>query len=477
MPLINTSLTDYFRCEDRYAAFTILGELSGDQGYFRFGPDTLCYGQSTVGSLARFFDMKLEDVSKLLLANGSVPALPFHPVQVADAVRREHYELSMIPLREKFAAQEWVREAYYFVRNLLPDSVRRALQRAYFSDWQRRKFPAWPVDFSVDRLHEKLLLASMEAAGVQRVPFIWFWPQGAPACLILTHDVESSEGRDFSSQLMDLDDSYGFKASFQVIPEERYEVPDSYFQEICSRGYEFNVHDLNHDGRLYRRRQEFLRRAEQINRYARLYRARGFRAGAMYRIQDWYDAYEFSYDMSVPNVAHLEPKRGGCCTVFPYFVGKILELPLTTCQDYSIFYILQDFSLDLWKQQTSLIRERNGMISILAHPDYLTNQQARSAYGTLLAYLRHRVDGEGWWAALPGDVDDWWRARRQMKLAPRGDNWEITGPESDRARLAYAVREGERLRFELAAPAIPDRGAFATAREPHLLDSTRQSPQ
>jgi len=49
------------------------------------------------------------------------------------------------------------------------------------------------------------------------------------------------------------------------------------------------------------------RRAEKINGYLRQYNARGFRAGSMYRNQDWYDLFEFSYDMSVPNVAHLEP--------------------------------------------------------------------------------------------------------------------------------------------------------------------------
>ena len=59
--------------------------------------------------------------------------------------------------------------------------------------------------------------------------------------------------------------------------------------------------------------------------------------------------------MSVPNVAHLEPQRGGCCTVMPYFIGDILELPLTTTQDYSLFHILGDYSIALWKQQIELI--------------------------------------------------------------------------------------------------------------------------
>ena len=60
---------------------------------------------------------------------------------------------------------------------------------------------------------------------------------------------------------------------------------------------------------------------KKLIEYITKFDAHGFRAGVMYRNLDWYDAYEFSYDMSVPNVAHLEPQRGGCCTVMPFFVG------------------------------------------------------------------------------------------------------------------------------------------------------------
>lgn len=212
------------------------------------------------------------------------------------------------------------------MRHLLPFSLRRTLQRAYFRGWQNIRFPVWPVDFTVDTLHEELLKLAMKARGVQRAPFIWFWPNGAPSCLIMTHDVEDSGGRDLTSQLMDLDESYGFRASFQVIPEKRYQVTEAYVREIRNRGFEFNVHDLNHDGNLYHERHEFLRRAKLINEYARHFGSRGFRAGSMRRNADWYEAFEFSYDMSVPNVAHLEPKRGGCCTVMPFFIFLSLQL-------------------------------------------------------------------------------------------------------------------------------------------------------
>jgi len=208
-------------------------------------------------------------------------------------------------------------------------------------------------------------------------------------------------------------------------------------------GAEINVHDLNHDGHLYDNRDEFLRRAEKINQYGRAFGARGFRSGAMYREQQWYDAFEFSYDMSVPNVAHLEPQRGGCCTVMPYFVGNILELPLTTTQDYSLFHILGDYSISLWKQQIDLILSKNGLISFITHPDYLTENRAQAVYRDLLAHLSQLRAEKKLWLALPGEVDRWWRSRHQMTLVPDGESWRIEGPDSDRARVAYASFENE----------------------------------
>jgi len=388
---------------------------------------------------------------KDVLRHGTTIELPFDFTEVVENLRLERYRQQRNGRLELFATSEPVRTFYYLIRKCLPFRVRRELQRIYFSDWKELPFPAWPVDFTVDTLHLEILRLTLEASGAKKLPFIWFWPDGAPSCLIMTHDVETSAGRDFTFKLMDLDDAHGIKASYQVIPEKRYEVPHDYISRIRRRGCEFNLHDLNHDGHLYSERVEFARRAAGINSYVHQYNTQGFRAGAMYRRQDWYDVFEFSYDMSVPNVAHLEPLRGGCCTVMPYFIGKILELPLTTTQDYSLFHILKDYSTDLWKQQLGLIRERNGLMSLLTHPDYLIERRARKVYESLLDYLRQMIACEKLWAPLPGDVDRWWRARSQMRLVPRGNGWEIVGQEKERARLAYAVLDGDRVVFELAS--------------------------
>ena len=450
------SLSHYYRVPADPLGSISGAKPSGDTGFFQFGPGTVCYGKSASGVSRKIGNSGRYDALESVRIDESEIHLPFDPATVIENLRRERYEGSLAPRLERIFSQDWTLATYYSLRSILPVALRRKLQRIYLSGWKDRPFPAWPVDFTVDTLHEKLLRLSMEAGGRRRMPFIWFWPDGASNCLILTHDVETSAGRDFTPQLIDLDESYGFRASFQVVPESRYQVPGTYVENIRNRGCEFNVHDLNHDGLLYRDRVDFLRRAKKINGYCHRYDARGFRAGSMYRNLDWYEAFEFSYDMSMPNVAHLEPKRGGCCTVFPFFVGNILEIPLTTSEDYSVFHILNEDSITLWKKQLELIRQRNGLMSVLAHPDYLISSRTRSLYESLLDHLREMVSNEKIWATLPGEVDQWWRARSKMNLIQKDGDWVIEGPEKERARIAYAILEGDCLVYDLAGVYAPD---------------------
>lgn len=447
--VVNPILSDYYRVNELGLGRVCAPRPAGETGFFRFGAAPICYGHSASGVSASLENAQLYDASKNVRLTDCKVQLPFDPEEIVENLRTERYVKHLLAKRGRLVDHPLVRKGYYAVRDLMPVAVRKHLQKVYLGGWRNLQFPNWPVDFTVDTIHEQVLRLAMEASGAQRVPFIWFWPNGAPNCLIMTHDVETSVGRDFTSELMDIDESFGFRSAFQVIPEKRYEVTDEYVRVMRERGFEFNIHDLNHDGQLYQDRELFLQRARKINEYAKKFGASGFRAGVMYRNLDWYDAYDFSYDMSMPNVAHLEPQRGGCCTVFPYFVGKILEIPLTACQDYSLFQILNDYSIDLWKTQLDLIRSRNGLMSFIAHPDYLISPSARKVYESLLAHLRHLVDREKIWMALPGEVNWWWRARSEMRLVQNGTSWEIEGPESERARVAYATLDGDRLLYSM----------------------------
>jgi hypothetical protein len=446
-------LNDYYRCPPDGTGFTLAGQLSDTAGYFRFGGDTICYGRSSSGFRARQPTGRLDDVLGDTPLEESTPRLPFDPAQVIDNLRFERYAVDFNRGSGTHLARTFLGNAYYLVRPLMPVSVRRHLQARYLRGWDEIAFPAWPVDCTVERILEKLLVISMKAQGVAELPFIWFWPDGAASCAMVTHDVETSSGRDFCSELMDLNDSFGVKASFQIVPEQRYSVSEEFLERIRGRGFEINIHDLNHDGRLFSDSKEFVRRAGRINRYATRYGAAGFRSGALYRNADWYQALDFAYDMSIPNVAHLDPQRGGCCTAMPFFIGKILELPLTTIQDYSLFHILNQYSIELWERQNAMIAETHGLASFLIHPDYIREQRALESYKALLAYLARLRSERRLWVALPREVNQWWRERSQMRLSRHGEGWEIEGPGKDRARIAYAKLEGSGVVYHVGAPA------------------------
>jgi hypothetical protein len=444
---VNSTFLDFYRCPERFANFTLSESLFRGRGFFRFGADAICYGQCWGGSPCEPVTGELYDAMRDVVANEKMVRLSFNPSEVIANLRYERYQAIGNGAGATFGAMA-LRKAYYCARPLLPVWVRRHLQSMQLKDWKKIPFPAWPVDATVERILERLLVLLLKAGTIERIPFIWFWPNGASSAAIMTHDVETEAGRDSCSSLMDLDHAYGIRSSFQIIPERRYAVSQSLLDEIRRRGFEINVHDLNHDGRLFDNREEFLRRAERINRYGQEFGASGFRSAVLYRNLDWYGDLNFSYDMSVPSVGHLEARRGGCCSVMPYFIGKILELPLTTTQDYSLFYILHQYSIDLWKCQAARIMNKHGLISFIVHPDYLIKRRARETYNSLLAYLAQLRSEGKIWIALPGEVNQWWRARSQMKLVWQGNGWGIVGPQNDQARVAYAVLQGGQLAYE-----------------------------
>jgi len=443
---MNEYVTQYYRCPERYIRFDLAGQLSQENGYFRFGNDALCYGQLARATPPPILNGKLYDVISHIVTENGTTYLPFDVTQVVDNLRLEVYSKNSLLSGSPFSSI--LNEIYYRARPLLPGGVRRSLQKARLSNWKTLKFPRWPVDRSVDLLFEQLLLASLRAQGLERIPFIWFWPDGALSCAVMTHDVETAVGRDFCATVMDLDDAYGIKASISIVPEVRYEVTTEYLDSIWKRGFEVCVQDLNHDGLLFRDREEYLVRVKKINAYGKQYGATGFRSAVLYRNQMWFDQLKFSYDMSVPNVAHLEPQRGGCCTVMPYFVGDMLELPVTTTQDYALFNYLNEYSIDLWKRQIELIMEQHGLVSFIVHPDYITKSREWNVYESLLAHLAQLRYAKRLWIPLPGEVNRWWRQRAKMTLVEDQHGVRIEGEGSERACVAYASEKDGKLAFE-----------------------------
>jgi hypothetical protein len=447
--VVNRALLDHYLCPEGFLHLQQVGQLSDDVGYFHFGAHTTCYGRSAKGFRADRANANLYDTVQDVTVNRGAAAIPFDPTDVIDNLRLERYANCGSP-RHFGRWGRLLKDIYYLLRSSMPVGIRKHVQRAHISGWRELSFPRWPVDTTVENLCEQLSLLCMNVAGVNRVPFVWFWPDGAPSCFAVTHDVETGEGGDFCTELMNIDESFGLKASFQIVPEGRYQISEGFIRGVRDRGFEINIQDLNHDGNLFRDRDEFDRRAQKINRHAETYGASGFRAAVLYRNPDWLEALEISFDMSVPNVAHLDPQRGGCCTVMPYFIGKTLEIPVTTTQDYTLFQLFNDYSIELWKEQTNLTVARNGLVSFIVHPDYVIEKKAQGIYRKLLMFLCESGREQRIWFALPEEIDRWWRARHKMRAVGRDGDWRIEGEGAERAKLAFAQRVDKRLEYEIA---------------------------
>ena len=384
--------------------------------------------------------------------------LPSDIDKTIDDLRFERYVPTAIQANSYTEKESLARKIYYLLRPLLPVGVRKHLQRIALKNWDKRTFPAWPVDFTVEDTFEQVFRQLGQTLGKSQIPFIWYWPDDHSSACIMTHDVETKKGRDFCDVLLTMEEQHGVRSSFEIVPEQRYEVPMELIHRIREAGAEVCVHGLTHDGKLFSSKELFVERAQKINEYAKKWGAVGFRSPVMYRNLEWFHALDISYDMSVPNVGHLDPQPGGCCTVMPYFIGDILELPLTTIQDYPLYNILQQRSLELWKEQAERILRRHGLISFIIHPDYTIPRWARQLYDDLLQYLAELRDDRGMWIALPREVDRWWRQRSAMQLVEEDGKWRIRGDGCERARVAFASFDNGTLTYTIEpAPSVERR--------------------
>jgi peptidoglycan/xylan/chitin deacetylase (PgdA/CDA1 family) len=340
---------------------------------------------------------------------------------------------------------------YYRLKGLLPRAFLLMLRRLFIRIGKPPSFPAWPFDRSVDRLLRFYALCLLLESGLDEAPFAWFWPGTKQAALVLSHDVESEAGLRLALELADLEEERGFRSSFNIVGAQ-YEIDMGIVHELDSRGFEIGLHGLHHDRSLFSSRAEFERQLPGLAEAASRLGAQGFRSPATYRVLDWLGELPVDYDCTVPHSDPYEPQPGGCCTLWPFMLGRIVELPYTLPQDHTLFTLLRHRSASPWLEQAKAIEERFGLIQVLSHPDrgYLGDADKRALYVELLDALSGR---EQLWKALPCDVAAWWQRREsgQTRSAPE----QLTGTirRSDEATNEYVLIEPPSAAAHEFAPA------------------------
>jgi len=322
-----------------------------------------------------------------------------------------------------------INRIYYLLKPIMPWRLRLGLRRWRAQRRLRAFADVWPID-----------------ARAARIPAAWTgWPDGKQFAFVLTHDVEGKKGVARVERLMNLERQCGFNSCFNFVPEGEYRVSDATREMLDRAGFEVGVHGLEHDGKLYSSKAKFATKAARINEYLQEWHCSGFRSPLMQHKLDWLHSLNVEYDASTFDTDPFEPQADGTGTIFPFWVpgpdGRgYVELPYTLVQDFTLFGVLRERTIDIWKRKVDWVAENGGMVLLNTHPDYMCfggppdrDEFPVALYEELLRYVREEY-GERYWPALPREVANYYR--QQIPLPLRNTRKKI-------CMVAYTAYEGD----------------------------------
>ncbi len=136
---------------------------------------------------------------------------------------------------------------------------------------------------------------------------------------------------------------------------------------------------------------------------------------------EWIHDLEIEYDASTFDTDPFEPQPDGMQTIFPFWVQGnsnqkgYIELPYTLPQDFTLFVLMQERDIGIWKRKLDWIAECGGMALLNVHPDYInfgegktkTGEYPVTYYEELLKYVKGRYEGQ-YWHVLPKEMANFW---------------------------------------------------------------------
>jgi hypothetical protein len=372
-------------------------------------------------------------------------------IALLKVVAGQEYRLSCKEPLERFLYEDyiednaaWMRRAYYGLKPYIPRAIQILLRRRYAASRETRRFPSWPIETRILDLVAGSVRNALEGNDPPPLYAIAPWPAANRFAFCVTHDIEWDEGLRRAPALLDVEQRVGIVSSWNLVPE-RYPIDWGIVNELRNAGSEIGIHGLKHDGRLFQSRSLFIRRLKKIEKYAEQWGAVGFRSPSCLRNVEWMKVMRFEYDSSFPDTDPYEPQPGGCCCVWPYFLGMMVELPLTMPQDHTLYEILGHSDVSLWDAKADWLEQVGGLVLINVHPDYINSAKRLRQYEEFLHRMKQRAS---MWHALPMEIARWWRERDATTLMIRDGKPAVAGPLADRATVVRLTHDNRFLRFE-----------------------------
>jgi hypothetical protein len=248
---------------------------------------------------------------------------------------------------------------YYVIKIFIPRWIQIFLRRKIVKFKLRYCKHIWPIDKSCARSDRNMR-----------------WPKDKRFVFLLRHDIESIEGLNKCDKLVEIEKKYGFRSSFNFVPLD-YKVSDGFRNSLTIDGFEVGVHGLHHDGRLYDNEKSFKIKAKQINEILAQWESVGFYSPSAHHNLKWLLELNIKYDSSTFDTDPFEPQPDGVKTIFPVMVEnknsskKYVELPYTLPQDFTLFILMEEKNIEVWKKKVDWIAKNNGMVFLNTHPDYM----------------------------------------------------------------------------------------------------------
>ena len=296
-------------------------------------------------------------------------------------------------------------DLYYRVKPLIPRRLQIAVRRQVVRRQREKYRDVWPIDSEAGKSPEG-----------------WpGWPEGKQFALVLTHDIESAEGLNNLRPLAELEMKLGFRSSFNFVAGD-YPVSRELRDFLTTNGFEVGVHGYTHKkGNPYKNDKTFRAQKDGINRSLKEWEAFGHRTPCMYHDLSKISQLDIEYDSSTFDVDPFEPQPDSVNTIFPFWVegangNGFVEIPCTLPQDFTLFVIMAENDISIWKRKLDWIVEKGGMALLNVHPDYLAMPAGKRGhfcypvkyYEEFLNMIAREYQGK-YWAALPKEMANFCR--------------------------------------------------------------------
>jgi len=298
---------------------------------------------------------------------------------------------------------------FQFLKPIIPRRMQIFIRRMLIKFFLHSYRNIWPID-----------------PKSSRPPEGWTgWPENKKFALVLTHDIDTQEGHDNCHLLVEIEERFGFRSSFNFVAED-YQISKELINSLNAKGFEIGQHGIHHHNP-FTSKKSFQYLAIEINKYLKDWNAVGFRSPSMYHDLKLIHNLNIEYDASTFDTDPFEPQPDGVKTIFPFWVSDnnnqkgYVELPYTLPQDFLLFIILQQKDIDIWKKKLDWIAKNGGMALFITHPDYISvNDNSLNYkypvkyYEEFLTYIKTKYEGQ-YWHVLPKDIARFWSANYGRK--------------------------------------------------------------